>query len=242
MRAAQPGDTPGALVPGEDDVAEEPAARADQKAPACICPWNNGYHVGNPLGHHVSCPSLRQVHTPDDDCRRTGVPGAGHVDQKAPTDRPSATESQDQGADDGAGTAGSQAQGGAQGDVEAFMREEDELDATYSSLVAHDKCDRCGGKLPKWECDLIDRSSIHAPADPAGLDAAIEAARIHLDGSAWLGNGGAALVAVRAAAPHLRAAALNEAADEMAGRWPEPWTAQFALWLRERAGRIGGGE
>jgi len=48
----------------------------------------------------------------------------------------------------------------------------------------------------------------------------------------WVGDDYAAL-----AAPHLRAAALNEAADEMAGRWPEPWTAQFALWLRERAGR-----
>jgi hypothetical protein len=38
------------------------------------------------------------------------------IDQMTPTDRPSATETQDQGADDGAGTEGSQAQEGAQGD------------------------------------------------------------------------------------------------------------------------------
>jgi uncharacterized protein DUF6221 len=66
--------------------------------------------------------------------------------QMAPTDRPSATEPQDQGTDDGAGTEGSQAQEGVQRAVDV-------------SWVKFDG---------------------EEPADPAGLDAAIDlAARLH---------------------------------------------------------------
>lgn len=53
----------------------------------CTCPWNNGYHLGNPLGHHVSCPSLAGQHHPDDDCPRSGplrLVGVGHTDVLEP--------------------------------------------------------------------------------------------------------------------------------------------------------------
>jgi len=84
-----------------------------------------------------------------------------------------------------------------------------------------------------------------APADPAGLDAAIEAARRSAHGVVWLDDAGqdqTIRIAVRAAAPHLRAAALNEAADEWVAIEEAHPDSIVAKWLRERAGRIGGGE
>jgi len=91
-------------------------------------------------------------------------------------------------------------------------------------------------------------------ADPAGLDAAIEAAEQAFAAKLPPGRvGGEELVAlaaaIRAAAPHLRAAALNEAADETArliagplpaSQWGDGYvhgvTAAEQM-LRERAGR-----
>ena len=148
---------------------------------------------------------------------------AAQPDVTAPTDRLSATESQDRGADDGAGTEGSRAQGGAPGDC----------GECYD--IAHDEMD---------EREFCDRHAEPAPADPAGLDAAIEAARhrVRIEGR-WPFEVPDHVLkpAVRAAAPHLRAAALNEAADEAmdAGLIG---ALIWSGWLRERAGRIGGGE
>src|SRR6185369_13098773 len=128
---------------------------------------------------------------------------AAQPDQTAPTDRPPSDLSQDQGADDGAGTEGSQAQVGAQGDC----------GECYD--IAHDEMD---------EREFCDRHAELAPTDPAGLDAAISdgivAAGAAVD--AYVGDGSrppAAVIiglSVRAAAPHLRAAALREAADDVA--------------------------
>jgi len=199
-RAAQPDDTPGALVPGEGDVVEEPAAQPNQKAPET---------------------ALR------------------------------ATQADERGADDGAGTEGLRAQGGVQGGP--WSDSPEDIDAARPHLVEP------------------------APADPAGLDAAIEAAiraaaemdcdRFDYDhGSDHEASArhreydvkstiddpqfrGPVIAAVRAAAPHLRAAALNEAADDFdefadsligSDIHEGVWT--VAVMLRERAGRIGGGE
>jgi len=149
---------------------------------------------------------------------------AAQPDQTAPTDRPSATESQDQGAADAAGTEGSQAQGGARG-------------GEYLSSKHH---------IDEVRCSDTACSCHNAPGDPAGLDAAIEAARRSAHGVVWLDDAGqdqTIRIAVRAAAPHLRAAALNEAADafDQAGylvrRGTETTWDMFARWLRERAGR-----
>jgi len=149
---------------------------------------------------------------------------AAQPDVTAPTDRLSATESQDRGADDGAGTEGSRAQGGAPGDC----------GECYD--IAHDEMD---------EREFCDRHAEPAPADPAGLDAAIEAARhrVRIEGR-WPFEVPDHVLkpAVRAAAPHLRAAALNEAADAMEREVPVKQQLTAAAWLRERAGRIGGGE
>ena len=154
--------------------------------------------------------------------------------QNTPSGRLGATQSQDQGADDGAGTEGSQAQ------VEPIE-------------------------------ELIRRSSLGAalaaPADPAGLDEAIEAGAVALvktsEHRSWddppVPPGAVdgwresyrrqATAVVRAAASHLRAAALNEAADETgrliagllpASQWGDGYvhgvTAAEQM-LRERAGR-----
>jgi uncharacterized coiled-coil protein SlyX len=82
--------------------------------------------------------------------------------------------------------------------------------------------------------DLLD-------ADPPGLDAAIEAARRSAHGVVWLDDAGqdqTIRIAVRAAAPYLRAAALNEAADFWAGLDETEFApVEIAEWLRERAGR-----
>jgi hypothetical protein len=161
---------------------------------------------------------------------------AAQPDQTPPTDRPTPRVSQDQGADDGAGTEGSQAQGGAQGvwerGAEEAVRRDFERDLLDSQSLIPDIFDRLAAKAQP------------APADPAGLDAAIEAARRSAHGVVWLDDAGqdqTIRIAVRAAAPHLRAAALNEAADEAADAGligALIWSG----WLRERAGRIGGGE
>ena len=91
-------------------------------------------------------------------------------------------------------------------------------------------------------------------ADPAGLDAAIEAAEQTFAAKSPPGRvGGEELVAlaaaIRAAAPHLRAAALNEAADEIAATARSGYVGGVVdglgiaeRLLRERAGRIGGAE
>jgi len=104
-------------------------------------------------------------------------------------------------------------------------------------------------------------------SDPAGLDAAIEAMIAEAESGKHvviLATGkctcGAkvsyaqsarhiAEVRVRAAAPHLRAAALNEAADEVAAKARSGYVGGVVdglgiaeRLLRERAGRIGGAE
>ena len=170
-------------------------------------------------------------------------------DQEPPTDRPAATESQDQGADDSAGTEGSQAQTGAQGLMCPVCDHDDHRCRKCGRSVEHGAitCDSpdCV-ETPEESADLVDHNlrrmgmSGLAPADPAGLDAAIEAAT-----AAIFGLGGKyeaiAGLAVRAAAPHLvrgeRAAALREAADAMWGDDPDQWERFAATWLRERAGR-----
>jgi len=109
---------------------------------------------------------------------------AAQADAKAPTDRPSATQSQDQGADDGAGTEGSQAQGGAQGG--AWPRDVIKVDPSIPPgeirIVDTETGERLGtltfapddpppfGKpaFGEWVETRL------APADPAGLDAAID--------------------------------------------------------------------
>src|SRR6185369_12651109 len=121
---------------------------------------------------------------------------AAQPDPKAPTDRLSATESQDQGADDGADTEGSQAQGGARRDsLPVGLRSSGPTLAERAAAA---------------------RAAPPAPAGPAGLDAAIEAAARALGAKHMAREACAECVdlAVRAAAPHLRAVALNEAADE----------------------------
>jgi len=177
------------------------------------------------------------------DAWRAAQPG-----QTAPTDRPTARVSQDRGADDGAGTEGSQAQGGAQG---AGWRREGKV--VHFDIPAPAGVDLTGAiTVGPFEFEVT------APADPAGLDAAIEAAVSAYDAPAPAAgmktrHERALAAAVRAAAPHLRAAALNEAADELDRIWREQdgivWyvegesrLANTAQWLRERAGRIGGGE
>jgi hypothetical protein len=105
--------------------------------------------------------------------------------------------------------------------------------------------------VAEWEPSEDDKRAVEHQADPAGLDAAIEAARWQsvAAGRGWVathhwGYGRGFILddrlafaindaAVRAAAPHLRAAALNEAADE----WEARGRPSFAKWLRERAGR-----
>jgi len=81
-------------------------------------------------------------------------------------------------------------------------------------------------------------------ADPAGLDAAIEAAEQTFAAKSPPGRvGGEELVAlaaaIRAAAPHLRAAALNEAADEIDRMPPLGMgiVGKVSGWLRVRTGR-----
>jgi len=143
---------------------------------------------------------------------------AAQPDVTAPSDRLSATQADEQGADDGADTEGSRAQGGAQG-------------GPY-------RCAVCG-----WPYNSTDYCACPppAPADPAGLDVAIEAARRSAHGVIWLDDAGqdqTIRIAVRAAAPHLRAAALNEAADEIERDWSGEFSFEAAIqWLRERAGR-----
>jgi len=170
--------------------------------------------------------------------------------QNTPSGRLSATQADDQGADDGAGTKGSQAQRGVQGDAWRKAKSEDEN----------------AGALIPGEGDVAEEPTA-APADPAGLDAAIEAAlvenpqhRITVPGTwgedyedraeesrSWSGSCGASgrrhpmrhvtEVELRAAAPHLRAAALNEAADEIDRYWSYAYGGVVAWRLRERAGR-----
>jgi len=152
-----------------------------------------------------------------------------------PSGRLRATESHDQGADDGAGTEGSRAQGGARGDETEYWR--------------------------RITTEAAERNRKPAPADPVGLDAAIEAALI---GSGHSEDGCGCppgedipcpeYVAdvrhiIRAAAPHLRAAALLEAADDLKIRlrnefwgYANAGLVEAERLLRERAGRIGGGE
>jgi len=125
--------------------------------------------------------------------------------QTASKDRPAATRTDDQGADDGAGTERSQAQGGAQVTVEP--------------------------QPPTWTT-----SYQPAPADPAGLDAAIDEVlpimrRWFDDDEAPKDTRHITAALLRAAAPHLRAATLNEAADAYGP------TSSFGRWLIERAGR-----
>jgi hypothetical protein len=174
---------------------------------------------------------------------RTWEEARAEWDQAAPTDRPSATESQDQHADDGAGTEGSQAQAGAQS---ALCRAEYKRPGPP---VPGDRIVRC--HLPADHAgdhdELIDGEAGNwwpqepAPADPAGLDAAIAAARhrVRIEGR-WPFEVPDHVLkpAVRAAAPHLRAAALNEAADEIdrGPTFPLP-PGVISELLRERAGR-----
>jgi len=91
------------------------------------------------------------------------------------------------------------------------------------------------------------------PADPAGLDAALQAVGVKAgDRIAWANPGRIPSAGeinawiedmLRAAAPHLRAAALNEAADELPH--PKPGDDDLVIlaveairtWLRERAGQ-----
>ena len=179
---------------------------------------------------------------------------AAQPDAKAPTDRLSATQADERGADDGTGTEGSQAQEGARG---AGWRREGKV--VHFDIPTPAEVDTTGAvAVGTFEFEVT------APADPAGLDAAIEAAaadlrnRFHdIDAQApghYMGTccpvcEDSAITAVRAAAPHLRAAALNEAADAleaelrthdaMVGSISTKWPVR---WLRERAGRIGGGE
>ena len=44
---------------------------------ACTCPWNQN-PVEPKRGHRVSCPSLEDAHTPDDECDSTYA----HIDKK----------------------------------------------------------------------------------------------------------------------------------------------------------------
>jgi len=148
---------------------------------------------------------------------------AAQPDQTAPTDRPPSDLSQDQGADDGAGTEGSQAPGGAQGVVsDGYGSEWLKCSRPYCALEVVRP-----GKV-QCDCEHAGNEEFPAPADPAGLDAAIEAAartayeiKVIWGNTTWettternrdAYRRDAARV-VRAAAPHLRAAALNEAAD-----------------------------
>jgi hypothetical protein len=82
-----------------------------------------------------------------------------------------------------------------------------------------------------------------APADPAGLDAAIAAARhrVRIEGR-WPFEVPDHVLkpAVRAAAPHLRAAALNEAADSLAEQAIDAGFYSAQAWLRHLAN--GGGQ
>ena len=179
---------------------------------------------------------------------------------EAPETAPESTQADEQGADDGAGTEGSQAQGGAQG---AQCR------AVYKRPgppEPGDRIVRCGRrKGHRGDHDeMIEGEAGNwwpqepAPADPAGLDAAIEAAAQAISRYDW--NAGLsrrvtvsdcqrdeADAAVRAAAPHLRAAALNEAAAAFREDFDSRKLylgAEFSVWLMQyqRAGRIGGGE
>jgi hypothetical protein len=82
-REAKPGDTPAAA---DHDHGVTQPVDFDEEAPSgsCLCPWNNGYHPFTSIGHHISCPSLTGIHSPDDDCPRSGI-GAGHHN---PVDEP----------------------------------------------------------------------------------------------------------------------------------------------------------
>jgi hypothetical protein len=82
-REANPGDTPAAA---DHDHGVTQPVDLDEEAPSgsCLCPWNNGYHPFTSIGHHISCPSLTGIHSPDDDCPRSGI-GAGHHN---PVDEP----------------------------------------------------------------------------------------------------------------------------------------------------------
>jgi len=208
---------------------------------------------------------------------------AAQPDQKAPTDRPASNLSQDQGADDGAGTEGSRVQEGAQGDPGAFHS-----GRSWTGHHLEDACpcpkEPCGlvnlghadpdcPQHPIWRGKTIRQSHLAvdcpgappAPADPAGLDAAIEAGEqraLDFKPHDWphhelsppdetvaiIGDSNEAAEAiVRAAAPHLRAAALNEAAAAFREDFDSRKLylgAEFSVWLMQyqRAGRIGGGE
>jgi hypothetical protein len=152
---------------------------------------------------------------------------ADQPDQKTPSGRLSATQADERGADDGAGTEGSQAQGGEQGDCGV-------CDGPCRYGAPNDHADR--DIMAMQSFDAAERNE-PAPAEPAGLDAAIEAAAYELD---WIDRK-AVEYAVRAAAPHLvrgeRAAALLEAADAMEREIPVKQQLTAAAWLRERAGR-----
>src|SRR6185369_3249776 len=132
------------------------AAQPDQTAPAEEVRWYVMHGHGDQPRHAHSTVMRHDGSTPNPDHvgveARTWEEARAEWDQTAPTDRPSATESQDRGADDGAGTEGSQAQGGAQGGC----------GECYD--IAHDEMD---------EREFCDRHAEPAPADPAGLDAAI---------------------------------------------------------------------
>ena len=153
----------------------------------------------------------------------------------------------ERGPDDGAGTEGSQAQGGAEGLVaDGYGNEWPKCSRPYCALEVVRP-----GKV-QCDCEHAGNEEFPAPADPAGLDAAIEAAAKAISRYDWnAGLSGRVTVsrharagaeaAVRAAAPHLRAAALNEAADEIAARaenWPLAYRPEeIEAFLRERAGR-----
>ena len=208
------------------------------------CPWHGGQKTPGMIDPaDLAIPDLA-------DDERQAFLDAASDDRSSP---PGSTEADDQVADDGAGTEGSQAQGGVQGD---WLRDAIKVDPSIPPgeirIVDTQTGERLGtltfapddpppfGKpaFGEWVESHI------APADPAGLDAAIEAARhrVRIEGR-WPFDVPDHVLkpAIRAAAPHLRAAALNEAADDAADAGligALIWSG----WLRERAGRIGGGE
>jgi hypothetical protein len=161
---------------------------------------------------------------------RTGVAAAAawRAAQKAPTDHPPSNLSQDPGEDEGTASDGSEAQGGAEA-VEAFMREEDELDAIYAKKIEA-AADAVGLENLRHQI-RFDGGLFEAPFWRCGC------------GETGRGDGTehVAGAAVRAAAPHLRSAALLEAADEISCRDTDCNCNWWRDWLRERAGRIGGG-
>lgn len=118
---------------------------------------------------------------------------------------------------------------------------------------------RLAGAVIDYHFKNVPKSFV-APANPPGLDAAIEAAAEAMGGHGlgrtdadrnhvctcerWADCAGEeswdehlADIAIRAAAPALRAGELRDAADAIDNTFPRPWTVHFAQWLRERADR-----